>query len=58
LKYLPEDIETPYRFHKMFRQGNVTPSAYLDVVIWHLIGSSKLFWNFFKEDFDDWDEWI
>lgn len=35
-------------FHKMFRQVDVTPSAAVDIAIWHLIHASKEFGECFE----------
>lgn len=34
-------------FHKAFRQIDVTDSGTTDMVIWHLLGGSELFWKCF-----------
>lgn len=36
-------------FHKGFRQTDVTPSGKVDMAIWHLIGSSDVFWRCFNK---------
>jgi len=33
------------RFHKTFRQVDVTDSPHVDMVIWHLLNESALFWT-------------
>mgnify|MGYP000216819462 CR=1 FL=1 len=39
--------ELDYGFHKAFRQYDVTASGEMDMAIWHLLGSSKTFWEVF-----------
>lgn len=36
-----------YRFHKAFRQTDVTDSGHVDMAIWHLISASDIFWECF-----------
>jgi len=43
--YLWLDPENLERFHKDFRQIDVTPSPEIDMAIWHLLHSSELFWK-------------
>jgi hypothetical protein len=36
-------------FHKTFRQCDVLPTGHEDMVMWNLLGASKLFWQAFAE---------
>ena len=36
------------RFHKAFRQCDVTGSGQVDMAIWHLLHSSNIFWELEK----------
>ena len=47
-KKLPDEIEDIDYFHKMFRQKDVTDANGMDMVIWHLIGSSQEFFDVFR----------
>lgn len=49
--YLPP-IGDSHWFHKSFRQTDVTPSAEIDMAIWHLLGTSQEFWRI-AEKFKD-----
>lgn len=41
--------ELNYRFHKTFRQCDVTDSGDEDMVIWNLLGAAKTFWKLFEK---------
>lgn len=43
---LPDPDE---RFHKTFRQADVTGSGHEDMAIWHLLQCSPLFWDLFNK---------
>ena len=36
-------------FHKKFRQVNVTDSGHGDMIIWHLLDASELFWDLLEQ---------
>ena len=37
------------RFHKAFRQTDVTNSGLVDLAIWHLLKNAPLFWKCFDD---------
>lgn len=37
------------RFHKNFRQIDVTNDAHTDMAIWQLLSHSKIFWRLFEQ---------
>jgi hypothetical protein len=43
-----EGIEV-WRFHKAFRQTDVTPSANVDIAFWCLLQDAKTFWEIVNE---------
>jgi len=38
------------RFHKLFRQADITGNSDIDMAIWHLLHSATVFWELFEED--------
>lgn len=46
-KNLPE-LHDPTQFHKTFRQTDVIDGT-TDIVIWHLLHASNLFWTIYEE---------
>lgn len=48
LEHLPP-LEDDYNFVKSFRTFDVTDSGHIDMVIWHLLNQSKLFWEIKKQ---------
>ena len=50
------DDPTGFRFHKAFRQIDVTDNANYDMVIWNLINASE--WFFYTiENYEDLQKW-
>lgn len=39
------DLDDDSGFHKAFRQRDILPSGDLDMVVWHLLAQSDLFWQ-------------
>ncbi len=55
MEYIHDD-KTGYRFHKAFRQTNVTDNANYDMVIWNLLNMSN--WFFYTvQNYDDLQKW-
>lgn len=49
LRQFENDLpELDERFHKAFRQTDITGSGKIDMAIWHLIGASAVFWDCFS----------